>query len=57
MGSPPRAEYTTEIRNKISNSLKNYYKDPKALINLSLVQEGHRIMVTDLTLITKTSML
>jgi group I intron endonuclease len=54
-GLPPRVEFTPEIRNKISNSLKEYYKDPQALINHSLVQEGHKIIVTDLTLNIKTS--
>jgi len=54
-GSPPRAEYTQDIRDKISNSLKEYFKDPKALINHSLGQVGHKIIVTDIILDIKTS--
>ncbi|ABU49438.1 orf1 protein (mitochondrion) [Parastagonospora nodorum SN15] len=54
-GLPPKVEHTPEIRDKISKSLKEYYKDPKALINHSLKQEGHKRIVTDLTLNIKTS--
>jgi len=46
--------YTTEIRNKIRKSLKEF-KDPQPLMNNSLKQKGHIITVTDLTLNIKTS--
>jgi len=54
-GLPPKMVHTPEIRNKISTSLKEYYKDPQVLINHSLKQEGYKIYVTDLTLNIKTS--
>lgn len=54
-GSPPRTVYTQEIRDKISHSLKEYFKDPQALLENSLRQVGQKIVVTDLILNVKTS--
>jgi hypothetical protein len=47
-GQPPKFEYTSEIRKKISDTLKEYYKDPENLKTSSLVQKGHNLIVIDI---------
>jgi L-fucose mutarotase/ribose pyranase (RbsD/FucU family) len=47
-GQPPKLEYTSEIKKKISDTLKEYYKDPENLKTSSLVQKGHNLIVIDI---------